>query len=94
VIDWLSGKIVEVTALVRGASVLGAIIMVAFAYYRARSLVAVLVAGLTAGVFLWTINNTDWWRDRVQEESDTMGRTGVTVEVVDLVQPASSPVVL
>lgn len=93
-IDWLSGKIVEVTALVRGASVLGAIIMVAFAYYRARSLVAVLVAGLTAGVFLWTINNTDWWRDRVQEESDTMGRTGVTVEVVDLVQPASSPVVL
>ena len=93
-IDWLSGKIVEVTALVRGASVLGAIIMVAFAYYRARSLVAVLVAGLTAGVFLWTINNTDWWRDRVEEESDTMGRTGVTVEVVDLVQPASAPVVL
>ena len=93
-IDWLSGKIVEVTALVRGASVLGAIIMVAFAYYRARSLVAVLVAGLTAGVFLWTINNTDWWRDRVEEESDTMGRIGVTVEVVDQTQPVAAPVVI
>lgn len=93
-IDWLSGKIVEVTALVRGASVLGAIIMVAFAYYRARSLVAVLVAGLTAGVFLWTINNTDWWRDRVEEESDTLGPTQVTVEVVDLTLPAYSPVVV
>jgi hypothetical protein len=87
VIDWLSGKIVEVTALVRGASVLGAIVMVAFAYYRARSLVAVLVAGLTAGVFLWTINNTDWWRDRVEEESDTMGRLDVTVQVVDVAAP-------
>lgn len=86
-IDWLSGKIVEVTALVRGASVLGAIVMVAFAYYRARSLVAVIVAGLTAGVFLWTINNTDWWRDRVEEESDTMGRLDVTVQVVDLAAP-------
>ena len=93
-IDWLSGKIVEVTALVRGASVLGAIVMVAFAYYRARSLVAVLVAGLTAGVFLWTINNTDWWRDRVEEESDTLGPTQVTVEVVDLTLPAYSPVVV
>lgn len=93
-IDWLSGKIVEVTALVRGASVLGAIVMVAFAYYRARSLVAVLVAGLTAGVFLWTINNTDWWRDRVEEESDTMGRTGVTVQATELIQPASAPVVV
>lgn len=93
-IDWLSGKLVEVTALVRGASVLGAIIMVAFAYYRARSLVAVLVAGLTAGVFLWTINNTDWWRDRVADESDTMGRIGVTVEVVDPTQPAAAPVVI
>lgn len=93
-IDWLSGKIVEVTALVRGASVLGAIIMVAFAYYRARSLVAVLVAGLTAGVFLWTINNTDWWRDRVEEESDTLGPTQVTVEVIDLTLPAYSPVVV
>jgi len=42
-IDFLNGKVLEVTALVRGASVLGAIVMVAFAYYKVRSLVAVLV---------------------------------------------------
>lgn len=94
-LDWLSGKILEVTALVRGASVLGAIIMVAFAYYKARSLVAVLVAGLTAGVFLWTINNTDWWQTKVEEESDSLGRLGATVEMVELDQPApAAPIVL
>lgn len=90
-IDWISGKILEVTALVRGASVLGAILMVAFAYYKARSLVAVLVAGLTAGVFLWTIHNTDWWVDRVEEESDARA---VTVEVSEPVQPAGALVVV
>jgi hypothetical protein len=94
VIDWISGKILEVTALVRGASVLGAILMVGFAYYKARSLVAVLVAGLTAGVFLWTIHNTDWWVDRVEEESGTLAPLGVTVEVVEPAQPAGALVVL
>jgi hypothetical protein len=90
-IDFLNGKVLEVTALVRGASVLGAIVMVAFAYYKVRSLVAVLVAALTAGVFLWTINNTDWWTDRVEEETDTLGRNGALVTEVDL-QPVGAVV--
>lgn len=68
-IDWVSGKVVEVTDLVQGASVLGAIVMVAVAYYKTRTLVAVVVAGITAGVFLWTINNTSWFQDRVAEET-------------------------
>jgi hypothetical protein len=84
VIDWTSGKILEVTALVRGASVLGAILMVAIAYFKLRSIVAVIVAAITAGLFLFTINNTDWWQDRVEEESDTLGRTVQTVEVTQL----------
>jgi hypothetical protein len=94
VIDFLSRKILQVTALVRGASVLGAILMVAFAYYRARTLVAVLVAGLTAGVFLWTINNTGWWSDRVKEESGTLGRSGDKVQIVELTQTIAAPVVV
>jgi hypothetical protein len=69
VIEWLNGKIVEVTDLVRGASVLGAIIMVAAAYYRMRSIVALIVAALTAGVFLFAVNNIDWFQDRVTEET-------------------------
>ena len=93
-IDFLSRKVLQVTSLVRGASVLGAIVMVAFAYYRARTLVAVLVAGLTAGVFLWTINNTDWWQTRVKEESGTLGRSGEKVQVVELTQTIASPVVV
>jgi hypothetical protein len=79
VIDWTSTKILEVTALVRGASVLGAILMVVIAYFKLRSIVAVIVASITAGVFLFTINNTDWWLDRVEEESETM-RRGAEVE--------------
>jgi hypothetical protein len=75
VIDWTSGKILEVTSLVRTASVLGAIIMVAIAYYKVRSIVALIVAAITAGVFLFTINNVDWWTERVEEESGTLGRT-------------------
>ena len=89
-IDFLSRKVLQVTALVRGASVLGAIVMVAFAYYRART----LVAGLTAGVFLWTINNTDWWQTRVKEESGTLGRSGEKVQVVELTQTVAAPVVV
>jgi len=94
VIDFLNRKIVEVTALVRGASVLGAILMVAFAYYRARTLVAVLVAALTAGVFLWSISNTSWWQARVQEETDTLGTHGEKVQVVELTAPLAAPVVI
>lgn len=89
-IDFLNGKVLEVTSLVRGASVLGAIVMVALAYYKARSLVALLVAALTAGVFLWTINNTDWWTDRVEEETDTIGRN--TLVVTADVMPVGAPV--
>lgn len=80
-IDFVSGKILEVTALVRGASVLGAIVIVAATYYKARTLTALIVAALTAGVFLWTINSIDWWQERVEEETDTMGRTVLVTEV-------------
>jgi hypothetical protein len=89
-IDFVSGKILEVTALVRGASVLGAIVIVATTYYKARTLTALIVAALTAGVFLWTINSIDWWQDRVEEETDTMGRTVVVTEVE---QPSPGAVV-
>jgi hypothetical protein len=70
-IEWMNGKIVEVTDLVRGASVLGAIVMVAVAYYKLRSLVALIVAALTAGVFLFAINNITWFQDRVTEETQS-----------------------
>lgn len=91
-IDWLQGKILEVTDLVRGASVLGAIIMIAVAYYKARSIVALIVAALTAGVFLWTINNTDWWRQRVEEETRSREIWNSVVEFQEGVSAELDPV--
>lgn len=75
-LDWLSGKIDEVTVLFRSASVLGAIVMVAIAYYKTRTLVALIVAAITAGVFLWAINNPEWWQDRVEEETEVAPAIG------------------
>jgi hypothetical protein len=69
VIDWTNDKIAELITLLRGASVLLAIAMVAYAYLKTRSIVTLLVAAITAGFFLWTINNTDWWQQKVEEES-------------------------
>ena len=68
-IDWTNDKIAELITLLRGASVLLAIAMVAYAYLKTRSIVTLLMAALTAGFFLWTINNTDWWQARVEDES-------------------------
>jgi hypothetical protein len=92
VIDFLNGKILEVTDLVRGASVLGAIVMVAAAYYKARSIVALIVAALTAGVFLWTVNNVDWWQDRVEEETRSRDIWSSVVELQHDVSSELDPV--
>lgn len=71
-IEWTNGKIAELIDLVRGAAVLGAVAMVIIAYLKTRTLIAVLVAALTAGIFLWAINNTDWWQQRVGEETGAL----------------------
>lgn len=67
-IEWTNGKIVELIDLMRGAAVLGAVAMVVYAYIKTRTLIAVLVAAITAGIFLFVVNNPDWWQQRVSEE--------------------------
>jgi hypothetical protein len=69
VIDWTHDKIAELIALVRFGAVLVAVVSVAYAYAKTRSLVTLLVAALTAGIFLWAVNNTAWWQQRVEDES-------------------------
>lgn len=78
-IDWTNDKIGELISLVQFASVLVAIVSVAYAYAKTRSLVALLVAALTAGLFLWTVHNTDWWQQRVEEESGSRPLGAVVV---------------
>lgn len=68
-IEWTNDKVAELIALLRGVSVLLSIGIVAYAYAKTRSFVVLLGAALTAGFFLWTINNTDWWQQKVDEES-------------------------
>jgi hypothetical protein len=81
VIDWTHDKIGELISLVRFAAVLVAVASVGYAYAKTRSLVTLLVAALTAGIFLWAINNTDWWQARVEEESG-LGRARVEASVL------------
>jgi hypothetical protein len=78
VIEWLNGKIVEVTQLARNASIVAVIVVVLMTYYKARALVPVVVAALVGGVFLWSINHPEWWVDRVGDES------GARVVIVDV----------
>lgn len=68
-IDWTHDKILELIALLRIAAVLGAVAMVIWSYLKYRTLVAVLVAAITAGIFLFVVNRPDWWQQRVDEES-------------------------
>lgn len=72
-IEWLDGKISEVTSLLQAAATVGAIALVIFAYVKTRTLVAVLVAAITAGVFLFSVHNPDWWQSRVGEETEVEG---------------------
>lgn len=68
-IEWLNGKIAEVTSLVQAAAVVVAIAIVLYAYAKTRSLVTLVVSALTAGFFLWVVNSPDWWQQKVSEES-------------------------
>lgn len=72
-IDWLHSKIAELTVLLQAGFTLGAIAMVGIMYIKTRAVVALLVAALTAGIFLWTIHNASWWQDRIGEETEIEG---------------------
>jgi hypothetical protein len=92
VIDWANDKIVELIAVLRAAAVLLAVAMVAYAYLKTRSFVTLVVAALTAGFFLFTINNTDWWQQKVDEESQRLAPVA-TALTADAGPHAGSPVV-
>ena len=68
-IDWTNDKIAELIALARAAAVLVAIATVGYAYAKTRSLTTLLLAAINAGIFLWSVNNTSWWQQKVEEEA-------------------------
>lgn len=85
-IEWTNGKITELIDLMRGAAVLASVAMVIYAYLKFRTLIAVLVAAITAGIFLFVVNRPDWWQARVDEESGAPAPA-----VVEATTPAGLP---
>lgn len=81
-IEWLTVKIDEVTVVLRSGFTVAAIALVGYTYFKTRALVALLVAALTAGIFLWTVHNPSWWQDRVGDETET-GSAEIVVDDVD-----------
>lgn len=83
-IDWANGKIGEVEALVTAFAALMAIIFILSIAWRTRSLVPILVGAFTAGLVLFAVNNTDWFKRKIEQETSR-------APVVTVVDTASSP---
>ena len=72
-IDWLNGKIGEVEGLVQAGAVLMAIVFILAIWWRTRNIVQTLVAMVTAGAVLFAVNNTDWFKSKVESEAGSVG---------------------
>jgi hypothetical protein len=83
VIDWLHTKIDDLTELVRAGFTLAAVVLVGYTYVKTRALVALLVAALAAGIFLWVVYNPDWLRDRIGEETGAASQVDVAAAPVE-----------
>lgn len=93
-IEWLNGKLAELTGTLQVGGTVLAIAIVAYAYAKARTLVALLVAGLTAGVFIWLINSgSGWFSDRVGDETNE-GAHRAVVQLPQQVALPGDPVVI
>jgi hypothetical protein len=76
-LDWANSKIGEVESLVLAAAVVMAILFVLSVAWRTRALVPIVVAAFTAGLVLFAVNNTDWFKSKIEEE--TLGPVPVVV---------------
>ena len=82
-IDWGLEKINEVEVLVIAFAALMAIIFILSIAWRTRSLVPIIVGAFTAGLVLFAVNNTDWFKTKIEEETSL----APVVTVVDTTWP-------
>lgn len=74
ILDWVDNKTSQATVTIRTFSVLLAIIFVIVAAVMSRmSMARVLIAGITAGLFVWIVFNVTSLRDRVDNEINASG---------------------
>ena len=68
-IDWGNQKIADTTGLIRNAAYLVAVILLLLVAWKSRGAIgAILVAGLSVGVFVWLVLNTDALVERTDQE--------------------------
>ena len=82
-IDWGLEKINEVEALVIAFAALMAIVFILSIAWRTRSLVPIIVGAFTAGLVLFAVNNTDWFKTKIEQETSL----APVVTVVDTASP-------
>lgn len=67
-IEWANAKIGEVTGLAQNGIALAAIVIIALTYVSTRNLIKTAVAGVVAGLVLFSVANVDWFKERVGGE--------------------------
>lgn len=70
-IDWGNGKIFELIPLVQNGAGLAAIAIIVLTYIATKNLIKTAVAGVVAGLVLFTISNVNWFKDHVGDEFKT-----------------------
>lgn len=70
-IEWGNSKIGEVTGLAQNGIALAAIVIIALTYVGTRNLIKTAVAGVVAGLVLFSVSNVDWFKDRVGGEFES-----------------------
>lgn len=83
--DWATTKIGEAETVVIAFAALMAIIFILSIAWRTRSLVPIIVGAFTAGLVLFAVNNTDWFKTKIEEETSL----GPVVTVVDTASPST-----
>lgn len=71
--QWLQSEIPKVLTVILLAAGLFAAVFVFLIFARAKSLVALVVALVTAGIFLWGIANVRWFEQQIQQETGGAG---------------------
>ena len=67
-IEWGNRKIGELTPLVQNGAGLAAIAIIVLTYVATKNLIKTVVAGMVAGLVLFTVSNVDWFKGAVGGE--------------------------
>lgn len=68
--EWLNGLVDEGQAVTKNVVVLVAMFTIGMTWFRTRALVPVVGACILAGIALFAINNSDWFEQKIGEETD------------------------